>query len=225
MTRTYFITATGTESGKTYVAARICRAAVDAGLDTLATKPVLSDYTDDQLATCDAGVLAAALGQTPDIDAVNAISPLRYKAALAPNRAAALEGATLLYDDLIEYAHKRMALQPDLHLIEGAGGVMAPLTDDRLNLDLAADLDIPAILVAPTYLGAISHTLTAITALAERGVKIAAIVLNDLHNDPAMTEIVAGDVARFAPIAPIYIEPKAGEATVGKSIADALIGA
>ncbi|HET9396751.1 MAG TPA: ATP-dependent dethiobiotin synthetase BioD, partial [Nitrospiraceae bacterium] len=95
----------------------------------------------------------------------------------APNVAARKAGQNLDYKDLLLFVQSRLSKHNGPALVEGAGGVMSPLTDTHTNLDLMGDLRLPVLLLATNYLGAVSHTLTAVDVLERRGVKIAAIIV------------------------------------------------
>src|SRR5687768_12857873 len=138
-----FITATGTDIGKTHVACALIRSLRIRGREVDAFKPVLSGY--NAFAGSDAARLLDALGAPPsDLDRM---SPLRFKASLAPPSAARAEGATLTLGDLADRCRARMADAPGLLLIEGAGGVMSPIAEAATNLDLIGELGVPVVLV------------------------------------------------------------------------------
>jgi dethiobiotin synthetase len=80
-----------------------------------------------------------------------------------------------------------MAGPEDIVLIEGVGGVMVPLNDRRTVLDWIEALGIPVLLVIGTYLGSISHTLTALTALRQRQIPIRALIINESEHSVAGT--------------------------------------
>ena len=172
-----FVTATGTEVGKTFVTCGLARAARRAGLPVAALKPVLTGYAPGDAADGDAGRLLAACGDAVTESAIEAISPWRYAAPLSPDMAAAAEGRAA--PDLAAVAAScRAALAPGrLTLIEGIGGVMVPLDRRHTILDLMTDLALPILLIAPTTLGAISHALTAVAALAGRGLAPALLLV------------------------------------------------
>ena len=178
-----FITATGTDIGKTYVAAGLLRAARRAGLAVAALKPVLSGYEPTTMATSDAGVLLAALDRPITTAMIAAISPWRFAAPLSPDMAAAAEGREI--DVAAVTANCRAAITAEaLTLIEGVGGIMVPLDDRHTTLDMMATLALPVVLVTGSYLGAISHGLTAIAALAARGIAPALVILNETAGSP-----------------------------------------
>lgn len=198
-----FITATGTDIGKTHVACALIRSLQAQGRAVDAFKPVLSGY--DAYPGSDAARLLTALGRTEaDLDAM---SPLRFSAPLAPPSAARLEGATLALSDLTARCRERVASSQGLLLIEGAGGVMSPIADKATNLELLCELRIPAVLVTGSYLGAISHALTALETLWSRGCAIAAVTVSESENAPAIAEITEA-LETFAPYIPVVVAPR-----------------
>ncbi len=164
-----FVTGIGTEVGKTYVTAALIRALRGRGVAVDAFKPVLSGFDPATAAASDAGLLLEALGCP--LDGLEAMSPFRYAAPLSPPLAAAREGRAVDFHAVVDACRARIG--EGLLLIEGAGGVMSPLTDRHTMLDLIRALDVPVLLVAGTYLGAISHALTATEVLCGRRVLVA----------------------------------------------------
>ena len=173
-----FITGTSTEVGKTHVAAMIARALVAEGRRVGVYKPVASGCHEaaGQRVADDAVQLWKAAGRPGTLEQV---CPQRFLAPLAPPRAAAAEGrhvdAALLRSGL-DYWRSTS----DVVLVEGAGGLMSPLSDEDYNIDLAAEFGFPLLIVAANELGVINATLqTLITARAKAPrLLIAGIVLN-----------------------------------------------
>lgn len=212
MTRPFFVTASGTDIGKTYVAATMIRGLRARGLCVDAIKPVLSGFDPAQSEASDTGVLAAALGRDLSPELVQLMTPWRYRAALSPDMAAAREGQTIPVDDVIAYARgSAMASTADVFFVEGAGGVVVPLDARRTIRDLIAALRWPVLLVGGTYLGTISHTITALEALAGRA-PVAAIVLSESPLNPVPADETADAIARLSGGVPIHIVPRGGEA-------------
>ena len=178
-----FITGTDTGVGKTEVACRIAGWLRRAGYRVGVYKPAASGCTvcDGQMIAGDARLLWEAAGQPSDLGQV---CPQQFLAPLAPPLAARAEGrqvdAALLRSGLDVW--KR---QSDIVLVEGAGGLMSPLSDEDYVADLAYDCGFPLIVVAPNMLGVINQTLqTLITAFTFReGLAVAGIVLNDVGRD------------------------------------------
>lgn len=204
--RSLFVAGTGTDIGKTHVACALLRAALAEGLTADAFKPVVSGFDPDDTAASDPARLAEALGEP---DALARISPRRYRAPLAANLAARLEGQTLLLSDLVTDCQSRLGREDrDLLLIEGAGGVMSPLTDDATNLDLMVALGLPVLLVAGSYLGTVSHVLTALEVIRSRNLTVAAIVMSESLDAPDLTQ--TADLLRdFETRAPLFLAPRA----------------
>lgn len=179
MSKAYFITATGTDLGKTWLAAGLVAAA-----GARALKPVMSGYDPERHDESDAGKILNAGGTMPAVGAggtvIEDISPWRFTAPLSPDRAAAQEGRAIDFTALVAWCRGKIAANDDgLLLIEGIGGVMVPLDGRHTVRDWIAALDIPTLLVCGTYLGSLSHTLTALAALREVGVAPAALIVNE----------------------------------------------
>jgi dethiobiotin synthetase len=173
-----FVTGTDTGIGKTYVTACIARMLRQRGVRVGVYKPVASGCVlhDGQWISEDAVTLWEAAGRLGSLEAV---CPQRFAAPLAPPLAAAAE------DRAVDPALLRSGLQywlqrADLVLVEGAGGLMSPVTDNEFVADLAYDFGFPLLVVAANVLGVINQTLqTLITAATFRdGLDVAGIVLN-----------------------------------------------
>ncbi len=205
-----FITATGTEIGKTLITAALCHQAREAGRLLQALKPIISGLDDDTRAESDTAVIAKALG-LPLTDATfDQVSPFRFKAPLAPTMAAKAEGRTLDYDAIIQ-ACKQALARPDFTLIEGVGGSFVPLTGDRLVADWIADLGLESILVAGSYLGTISHTISTLEAMQARGLSVRAIIVSEsapgtLYDNPDLAE-TAAEIERLTDL-PVVTIPR-----------------
>ena len=204
----YFVTSTGTELGKTFVTAALLHDARAAGRSVAALKPVASGIDDDNLGESDPALLLAAQNLPWDWAAVERICPWHFRAPLSPDMAAAREGRSVPFDDLLRFCRAMLDGPADLALVEGVGGVMAPIDARHTVLDWAGALRIPALLVAGTYLGTISHTLTALAALAGRGVPVAALILNQSLDSPVPPAETAASIARFAPDLAILHVPR-----------------
>lgn len=198
MPKGLFITGTGTGVGKTFVGALIARALREAGVRVGVYKPVASgcDGRDGELVAADAAALWEAAGRVGTMDRV---CPQKFAAPLAPHLAARAEGkrvdATLLREGL-EYWRDTS----EIVLVEGAGGLMSPISDEDYNADLAAEFGFPLLVVAANELGVINSTLqTLITAATYcDGLDVAGIVLNSVargENDESVASN-ADEIAR-----------------------------
>jgi dethiobiotin synthetase len=202
-----FLTATGTDIGKTFVAVGLIEALKRRGREVAALKPVASGYEEWSAPASDPARLLSALGVPFTEDEIAKISPWRFRAPLAPNIAASREGRHMDYDGLIGFCRSSAENCADVLLIEGIGGVMVPIDDRHTVLDWIADLKVPALLVAGSYLGTISHTLTALGALRQRHVPVAAIVLSETEGSSVPLADNAASVARFARGVPVLALP------------------
>ncbi|MDH3387690.1 MAG: dethiobiotin synthase [Gammaproteobacteria bacterium] len=182
----YFVTGSDTEVGKTYIACQVVTQLRERGFEIETRKPAESGCelsADGKLLTHDAAALRRANGECETIDR---IAPFRYRAALAPPRAARLEHRQLYLRDLVDACSRD---DPDHGLIvEGAGGFYSPLAEDALNADLAGALQLAVIIVVNDRIGAVNQALMALQAVESRHLRVAAIVLNQLApgNDDAM---------------------------------------
>ena len=174
-----FITGTDTEVGKTYVATHIVKDLVAAGHRVGVYKPAASECVSDgrQLVSEDAVALWEAAGHPLTLEAV---CPQRFQAPLAPHLAARNEGREL-DTELMRSGISAWTDECDIVIVEGAGGLMSPISDDEYFADVAYDLGYPTIVVAPNSIGVINQSLSAlITAACFRdGIPIAGVILND----------------------------------------------
>jgi dethiobiotin synthetase len=181
---TVFVTATGTEIGKTLVARGLIKALRAQGRAVEALKPVVSGYDPHEAAGSDPGLLLAALGEPVTPEGIARISPFRFTEPVSPHLAARREGKKIDFNAVVELCRWRMQSCPGALVIEGVGGVMAPLEDHRTVLDWMVALNQPIILVAGSYLGTLSHTYSAVDVLERRGLPIAALVVNETAGSP-----------------------------------------
>ena len=169
----YLIVATGTDVGKTFVTCALLLAAKRMALKAQGYKPVISGWSASP--TTDTALIQSA-SATPE--SIASISPWRFAAPLSPHRAAALEDGAIPFDDVVAWTRAK-AQQPGLILIETVGGVMVPLTNSHTSLDWMRAAALPVILVTGSYLGSISHTLTALAVLAQANIAVKALVMNE----------------------------------------------
>lgn len=193
-----FVTSTGTDIGKTFITAGLIHHLRAQGRTVEALKPVVTGYDSSRASESDPGVLLAALGRRITLDEIDGISPWRYRAALSPDMAARQEDTKVDFALLGEFSLRAVLTRRDVLLIEGVGGIMAPLDEDHTVLDWMMVVHVPLILVAGSYLGTISHTLTALHVLAQRNIDIAAVVVSESETGGASLEETVAAIARFA---------------------------
>jgi dethiobiotin synthetase len=193
-----FVTATGTDIGKTFVTAGLIRHLHGAGRAVAAIKPVVSGFDPASWQESDPAVLLATLGRPVTLEEVETVSPWRFKAPLSPYMAARCEGRTIAFLEVVEFCRRAMAARRGVLLIEGIGGVMVPFDDRHTVLDLMSMLRIPIVLVAGSYVGTISHILTALEVLARRNLDIAGVVVSESEASAASLEDTVATVQQFA---------------------------
>jgi dethiobiotin synthetase len=159
----YFVTAIGTDSGKTLVAAIVCEA-----LEADYWKPVQAGPPHD-----------SAWVKTMLTNSRSIVHPEGYTLNMpaSPHASAKAEGITIRVESL--------TLPPSRNtlIIEGAGGVLVPLNDQDFVIDIASKFDLSIILVSNYYLGSINHTLLTFEALKARKLNIAGIIFNGERNE------------------------------------------
>lgn len=189
-----FITGTGTEVGKTVVAAAIARTARKAGARVAVFKPAVSGLDKYPLRPetweCAAELpdhvllrLAAGSSQADD-----EIAPYRYGPPVSPHLGAELASEPT-DPDRLRGAALEATEGADLLICEGVGGFLVPLTTDYLVRDLARDLGMPVTIVASPGLGTINHTLLTIEAVRDAGLQVGRVVLNPWPEAPSLLEI------------------------------------
>jgi dethiobiotin synthetase len=168
--RGFFITATDTGAGKTFVTAGLARLWRRQRRAFRVCKPVATGAENGW--SEDTRLLAEAAGD-PDLQA---LTPYTFAVAAAPPVAARLAGTSLRLEDLAA-AVRRRAAQGNAVLVEGVGGLLCPLTERETVADLAAELALPLIVVARRALGTLNHTLLTVEAAQRRGLRLAGVVV------------------------------------------------
>jgi dethiobiotin synthetase len=181
---TVFVTSTGTEVGKTLVARGLIKALREQGRTVEALKPVVSGFDPHEAEGSDPGLLLAALGEPVTAEGIARISPFRFTAPVSPHLAARREGKKIDFNAVVEHCRWRMQAATGVLIIEGVGGVMAPIEDRRTVLDWMVAIGQPVVLVAGSYLGTLSHTFSAVDVLQRRNLNIAALVVNESPGSP-----------------------------------------
>ena len=192
-----FVTATGTDVGKTFVTAGVIRELRHQNRSVQALKPVVSGFDPTAVGTSDTGIILDALGREPTPDAIAGISPWRFAAPLSPDMAARRENRAVDFDALLGFCRDNIAAAQGPLLIEGVGGIMVPLDNDHTVVDWMDALKLPVLLVAGSYLGTISHTLSALDVLRRRGLSIMSAVVSESAASPVDLEETAATIRRF----------------------------
>jgi len=164
----YFITATDTGAGKTYVSCLLLRALRAAGRRATGFKPLCCGSRED----------VAALLECSDAGATaELVNPVYYKMPLAPLAAGMLENRGFALEEVLG-AWRELAERYEHIIVEGCGGWEVPLTDRLTMADVAAALGLPVLVVVNNRLGALNHTILTVRAVQARGLRCAGLILN-----------------------------------------------
>jgi dethiobiotin synthetase len=192
-----FVTGTGTDVGKTFVTAGLVRFFQRKGRVVSALKPIVSGFDPESPAGSDPAVLLDALGEPVTEQSLARVSPWRFRAPLSADMASRAEGRTIDFEAVVALCRAAMPTREDILLVEGVGGIMVPLDERHTVLDLMARLGVPLVLVGGTYLGALSHVLSAQAVLLYRGLDLAAIVISESEGSTVPLEATLETLSRF----------------------------
>ena len=173
---TYFLTGTDTEIGKTYVTSLLLQTLAAEGKRVLGMKPIAAgcELTPAGWYNSDVQQLVAA-SNVPA--ALTDINPYPLRAAISPHLAARAEGVKIELD-VIRTACAQLRQQADCVLVEGAGGLLAPISEALTVVDIAVALQLPVILIVGMRLGCLNHALLSAEALRLRGLPLVGWIAN-----------------------------------------------
>lgn len=170
MSKGWFVTGTDTRIGKTLVSCMITQALVRRGYNVGVMKPVSAGGRED------AKDLIMASGVADDLDLVN---PVALPEPLSPNLAAERSSTSIDTERILE-DYKELTHNHEFMIVEGAGGLLVPLSDECLIADLVQQIGLSLIIVSRTSLGTINHTLLTIEAARSRQIDIAGVIYNQV---------------------------------------------
>ncbi len=221
--KSYFVTGTDTDAGKTLVTLGLLQAAKEAGLRTLAIKPVAAGgiETPAGLRNDDALLMQQTITESLTYEQVN---PVMLPEPLSPHITAARAGRHPRIEQIAGYCGGVLTRKADLLLMEGAGGWRVPLNQTELMSELPRRLELPVILVVGLKLGCLNHALLTAEAIRNDGLQLAAWAGSQV--DPAMAAVAENiaslNAALGAPclgIVPPLGEPSAAAAAPYLTIA------
>ena len=181
--KSFFVTGTDTDAGKTVACCALLRAAAAAGLSAIGMKPLAAGgaQTPDGLRNDDALQLQAASTLTLSYDEVN---PVCLPEPASPHIAAELAQRKIRVERLAGFCHGVLSLRANLTLLEGAGGWRVPINEREFMSDLAKQLQLPVIVVVGMRLGCLNHALLTGEAITRDGLRLAGWIANRV--DPQM---------------------------------------
>lgn len=189
--RVLFVTGIDTDAGKTYATAYLARRLMAAGKSVATQKFIqtgCSGASEDIVKHRE----LCGTGSLPE-DADGTTAPLIFTYPASAQLAASIDGREIDLD-LVRRSTASLAARYDTVLIEGAGGLMVPVTDTYTTIDYIAAEKLPAVLVTNGRLGSINHTLLSLEAIRSRGIRLAAVVYNRHFDTDA---VIAADTLGF----------------------------
>ncbi len=192
----YFVTGIGTDVGKTFAACALLHGARQKNRKVVALKPVACGI--DHAMGGDVAELLAASGHV-DVEQ----SPWWFEAPLSPHMAATAEHKQIDLAELVAWTKARLPAD-GFSVVEGAGGIMVPLNERHTVRDWMVALELPVILVAGSYLGALNHTLSALELLRMAKLKVAAVVISESMHGVSLAD-TEKTIKNFAGDIPLII--------------------
>lgn len=188
-----FISGIDTDIGKTYATGMIAKALMQQGINAITQKLVQTgvamNANTGEMGIADDILTHRQLMNLPlqpcDIDSTTC--PYRYEKPASPHLSAKLAGQTL-NPELITKATQQLQQSYDVVLLEGAGGLLVPITEQLLTLDYIAAQGYPIVLVTSGRLGSINHTLLSLEAIKFRGLEVHSVIYNHIHDNAAQTD-------------------------------------
>ncbi|MCW8886260.1 MAG: dethiobiotin synthase, partial [Motiliproteus sp.] len=177
MAKSYFVTGTDTDAGKTLVAAALLEAAKQQGARTIGLKPIAAGAIETEQGRCNDDALLLQEYSTEKLP-YQQVNPVLFEEAIAPHIAADREGKRITAERLVGFCRGVMMQPKDLLIIEGAGGWRVPLNSHENLSELPKALQTPVILVVGMRLGCLNHALLTAEAIAADGLPLAGWVAN-----------------------------------------------
>ena len=188
----YFVSGIDTGIGKTYATGYLAKLWNTQGQSTITQKLIQTgnvDVSEDIEKHRD----IMGIGWLPE-DREKLTMPEIFSYPASPHLATQLDGRDIDFDK-IEKATQILQQRFDVVLLEGAGGLMVPLTTELLTIDYITQKKLPVILVSSGRLGSINHTLLSLEALKQRGLSLFALAYN--LNDESQDEMISKDTAQY----------------------------
>ena len=172
-----FITGTDTDVGKTVLTSCLLAAMRHRGVNAVPMKPIQTgcEQIDGRLRAPDLDFCLRAAGMTGDIAPYDSMCPYRFVPACSPHLAARQAG-TPIDTDRITSEFESLRRQFEIILVEGAGGILVPLGEETMTIDLVKQLDLRVVVATRPGLGTLNHTLLTLFYLREHGARIAGVV-------------------------------------------------
>lgn len=203
-----FVTGTSTDIGKTFVIQKLLSLDKKQFNRFDAIKPLISGWPDgEDIEHTDTAKILQAQGKAIVEENIQAISPWRYHSPVAPDLAQRKENRPFHMDAMIRFCEQavlKAQTQNKILLLEGVGGVMSPISQQHTVLDWISALSLPIIMVTGTYLGSITHLLTALRSCQTSNLSVKRIILNESENSTVSLQDTKESIMPFTKL-PISI--------------------
>lgn len=190
-----FISGIDTDAGKTYATAWLAKLIAAEGRTVITQKFIQTGCTGSSEDIEAHRRLCGIPMQACDLDGTTA--PIIFSYPASAQLAARIDGREIDLS-LVDAATSKLRTQYDCVLIEGAGGLMVPVTDTYTTIDYVNSRRLPVVLVTNGRLGSINHTLLSLEAIAARGIELVAVVYNHyFDSDAVIAEDTRGYIGRY----------------------------
>ena len=215
MKKGIMVAGTGTDVGKTIVTASISAAWQKQKKNFIAMKPVASgcEIEGECLVSSDAEWLRKAQGL--GLSARDIICPWRYELAVSPLSAARLRGTTISIQEISNHCQEHS--KDRFLILEGAGGIASPVSEEGDWADLVHQLNLAVLLVVPVGLGGIHSLVTTLSYIKEKEVSLLGVVVNDFSDPSSLrSQCFLDEIKELKLPAPAYLFPKIAELNIGE---------
>ena len=189
--KAFFVSGIDTDAGKTYCTAWLAKQWMNEGLSVV-TQKFIQTGCDEYSEDIEAHRRLCGIDPLPE-DLDHTTAPLIYHHPCSPQLAARLDGRDIPLD-IIDRSTETLLKKYNRVLVEGAGGLMVPITDEMFTIDYVSQRHLPLILVVHGALGSINHIILSLEAIKKRGIELYAVLYNTFFDtDP----LIAADTRAF----------------------------
>ena len=189
--KAFFVSGIDTDAGKTYCTAWLAKQWMNEGLSVV-TQKFIQTGCDEYSEDIEAHRRLCGIDPLPE-DLNHTTAPLIYHHPCSPQLAARLDGRDIPLD-IIDRSTETLLKKYDRVLVEGAGGLMVPITDEMFTIDYVSQRHLPLILVVHGALGSINHIILSLEAIKKRGIELHTVLYNTFFDtDP----LIAADTRAF----------------------------
>lgn len=189
--KAFFVSGIDTDAGKTYCTAWLAKQWMNEGLSVV-TQKFIQTGCDEYSEDIEAHRRLCGIDPLPE-DLDHTTAPLIYHHPCSPQLAARLDGRDIPLD-IIDRSTETLLKKYDRVLVEGAGGLMVPITDEMFTIDYVSQRHLPLILVVHGALGSINHIILSLEAIKKRGIELHTVLYNTFFDiDP----LIAADTRAF----------------------------